>query len=470
MREVQYQPFEETAAAFLSSQTDSPVQSRSIRLSIVAAVVCILAPILVAYAMLFRLASDVPVLDDYHAILGFSLGWERSPSLESKVSYLASYQHVDYKLIFQESIVAAELGLTHHVNFRFLVLLGNLFLLAILWLLWKLYPADDLDTSERLIRFIPIVCIFFGVNYAETLDFAMESLQWLPAILFSLAAIQLLVSSFESSTRSHYFWYALASAMLACSASANAFLLAPVGLIALVSRREYLKWAVWGAAFIPAALIYRYRYIRFPHPAGLHSHINPVFLISLLGNGAPAYRLAIPMGLFILGVYVYSVWTRYDRQNPAAFLWATWLMLNAILVTIGRSSYGLDWSFLSRYRIYSDLLLVFSYGVAVQRLSSAAMSVKWKKQIYLAVLLASVVFCLRADLLGWRILAERHQKLVIGLEQYRDSSHLKSPMYLADPASDNGSQEEARILTNESVANGIYVLPKAAADSANDVR
>jgi hypothetical protein len=286
----------------------------------------------------------------------------------------------------------------------------------------------------------------------------MGGLQILPSILFSMVAIYLLVGAMEDASPGTFLVACLA-AIVACLSSASGFLLIPIGVAALIVRRAYWKSMLWCAAFALPGFVYRYHYTPFPHPPEVAFSLKPIFFLSLLGDGAPAYKLIIPAGVLIVTVYLLAVSVRYDRQSLAAFLWATWLMLNAALVTVGRARYGFDWSYTSRYRIYSDFLFIFCYQFALDRFAKAPFFERRKRLIYLGALFASLVLCLRADMIGLEFLEGRRQKLQIGLEQYRAAPNLKSPMYLANPGHDGGAQEEARILTNEAVAAGIYRLP-----------
>lgn len=424
------------------------------------ALAVLFAPIAAAYAVLLRFPSRMPLLDDYHAILGFCVGWRELPTVADKLAFLASYQHVDYKLVLQELFFVSEMDLTHRIDIRLLIFIGNLFLLAILLVLWRIYSADNETLQFRLIQFLPVAFLFFSLNYAETLDFAISGLQILPVIFFSLASLYFLVQSFESN-RKHSFPLACALALLASFTYANAFLVGPVGLLFLVAKRAYRRSLLWCATFLPGLGPYLWHYHRFPHPAGASIGTQLLFFITFLGAGNPSYKLVIPTGVVVLCSYLLVTRYRLYQANAAAYLCASWVMLTAVLVAIGRSGYGLDMSRASRYTIYSDLLLVFCYGFAFQFGRELRLPDSRKQQLYAAVLVFSAIFCVRADQQGYHFLSERRQKLEKGLEEYRAAPDRVSPMHLDHPELDvHHSQQEAREILTESIAAGIYKLPE----------
>ena len=100
-------------------------------------------PAIVAYAILYRQAFPVPYQDDYKAILGFAVEYAHLPTFKAKVLHIATNQSNEYKLSFEHSIVASEVELTRHLHFPFLIALGDLFLVPILYLVWLIFQEDE---------------------------------------------------------------------------------------------------------------------------------------------------------------------------------------------------------------------------------------------------------------------------------------------------------------------------------------
>ena len=194
----------------------------------------------------------MPYQDDYDAILAFAVDYGQLPTLKAKLLDIATTQLNEYKIGFEHSIIAAEMELTHHLNFAFLTALGDLLLLPIAYLLWRTFEQDESDLNRRLLDFLPISLLFFSLTYWENLNWAMTGLQNTPVIFFSFLAIYLLTpAKMPGSARSPA--GGVPGGCLAAFTSANGFLLAPVGLLILLLRRAYAGSVAWCASFAPAA-------------------------------------------------------------------------------------------------------------------------------------------------------------------------------------------------------------------------
>lgn len=359
----------------------------------------------------------------------------------------------------QQLLLVAQLHLLHHINFSFLILVGNLLLLPILLVLWKVYFREEKGLRRRLILFLPIPWIFFAMNYAETVDFAISGLQVLGVILLSVLALELLGRSMEEEGWSH-FVPAMLVAGLACLTYANGFLLAPVGLLVLVLRRRYRRAVIWCAAFVVPLVPFLYRYHSTSHFAVKDLPWTPLFFLSFLGSAVFFLPLCLAVGAGIVIVYGLAVRNRYDRENPAAFMIATWILVNGAVVTFARVGIGLWSSHSSRYRIYSDLLLIFCYGYVAPRVARRAMTRERTRRLYRFTLTAAVLFCVMADVYGCMFFKRRREELMIGMTQYKANPAVNSPMYFVLPGNESANaagEEAARVILNRAIAAGVYV-------------
>jgi hypothetical protein len=424
----------------------------------------VLLPGIVAFGILYRQALPLPYQDDYGTILSFAADYDQLPSVATKGLYIAAAQSNEYKLGFEHSIVAAEIEVTHHLNFAFLTALGDLFLLPLAYLLWRTYRGDESEEDEgdlnrRLLAFLPISFLFFSLTYWENLNWTTTGLVNIPVIFFSLLAIYLLLPrKMIEPTRARLLLACLA-AVLAAFSSANGFLLGPVGLLILFTRRAYARSLVWCASFLLPLAAYLYHYTRLVHPADIGSYATrPLFFLAFLGCGAIPFRWpAAVLGIVILRILWLALRTRFDRTNPVAVYFTVWIVATAALVAWVRGA--VSFAVGGRYSIYSILVLIFCYCFLGQYLPD-----RWpefdRRRFYRVCLTLAVCICVLADIHAYRKLDARRQMVLSGIELYRANPQINSPMIdqnLLKAYPDEAAYERDS-LTN-AIQKHIYTLP-----------
>lgn len=257
------------------------------RTKTLAAAFFVALPAVLFYAILFRQAVDLPDMDDYEALLGFLNQMATLRGVSAKLSYFLAAQHYEYKLFFEHALFWLQLDVLGHVDFRLLCAIGNGFVLLLAILLWKMFLPGHRNLAERLMLFIPVSWLIFQLQYVETLDWAMASLQNLSVLVFSLGAIYFLTQE----TRRAYFW-AVAFLILAIGSSGNGLLVVPIGVLILVLHRQYVRIAGWMMASAGCMAAYAYHYNIMSSSDPHHStfwtliHVRPLFLFSFLGTAA----------------------------------------------------------------------------------------------------------------------------------------------------------------------------------------
>ena len=123
--------------------------------------ISVVLPPVVAFGILYWQRISVPYQDDYAVILAFANDYRQLHGFAAKALDVATAQSNDYKLGFVHFIVALELELTGRLNFGFLITLGNLLLLAIAYLLWRVHRREGSDLDQQLLEFVPVSLLFF---------------------------------------------------------------------------------------------------------------------------------------------------------------------------------------------------------------------------------------------------------------------------------------------------------------------
>jgi len=408
----------------------------------------VLLPAIFAFGILYRQALIVPYQDDYAVILAFAADYDQLHSVGSKLVDIATTQTIEYKIIFEHFIVASEMELTHHINFALLTGLGDLFLLPIGYLLWRTYRDQDADLNQRLLAFLPISLLFFSLTYWETLNWSTADLQNVPVIFFSLLAIYLLFPM----SNARFVLACMVAAVAACT-SPNGFLLGPVGLLILLPRRAYAKSLLWCASFVGPLAAYLYHYTPLVRASHKTLYITrPIFFLSFFGAGAVPYRWpAALLGVAALAIFGLAVRSRFDRTNPVGFFFTVWVLATGLMVSSVRGATGV-WV-VSRYSVYSLLLLIFCYSFLAQYLPA-------RRGFYVTATIFSLGICLLAQIHAYTKLGARRRMVLTGIALYRADPQANSPMI--DPNLLQGFPEEKAYeqsaLTN-AIQKHVYSLP-----------
>jgi len=341
----------------------------------VPAIGAILIPILVFYGILARETVNLPLLDDYGGVLGFVSGWSQLGSVHDKLLSLLTSQHNEYKLVFAESLYVLQYMLVGHINFAVLATLGNLLLLPIYAVLYRMWTDYSAQNNLQLILFVPVSWMLFQLQYYSLLNWPMSSLQHIAVVCFSLLTIYLL-----GKDRRVAFYLALISLLLAVASSGNGFFVMPVGCVMLIQfrrPRRLLYWLVASAAML-IAYLYKYNFLASQAHAdhsiisSLH-HISILYALSFLGASIARYGSYAPaaiLGGCMCAAFLYTVVDRFYVRSPALFYSLCFILVTSVAVSGLRSDFGTAQALVSRYRIYSNLMLIVFYLYGAGKLCS----------------------------------------------------------------------------------------------------
>ena len=167
--------------------------SPRLRPRVLVAAVLLSLPATLFYGILLRKAVNVPLLDDYEALLDFLNHLAELESPSAKISYFLAVQFNEYKLFFGHAVAWLQLAFLGHTDLRVLCAIGNGFVLLLAILLWTMFLPNQKNLARRMAFFIPVSYLLFQLGYSATLNWAMPSLQNLSVLVFSLGTIYLLV-------------------------------------------------------------------------------------------------------------------------------------------------------------------------------------------------------------------------------------------------------------------------------------
>jgi hypothetical protein len=386
------------------------IRSSSSRLRIAIALLFVALPALAFYLLLWKTAVDLPLLDDYDAPIGLGIRLAQIHGLVPRLLLLLTYEHNGYKLIFEDAVFLAQYSLFGHMHIAPLLAMGNAFSLLIFCAAaWMFKPAAG-DPATRLLLLIPLSCIIFQLQYASALNFAECSLQNLAVVAFSLLVIRF-------ATRTSHGSFAAASCffLLAIASSPNGFFLAPVVIAICIQYGQWRRVAAWLALTGGMLAVYLFRYTHAAILPGADTmpssgpHINLVYALSFLGAAAARYTSIAPsvtVGLLLCALAALAVKRRYHRQNPAVFYSIVFVLINAVAISGLRADLGVAQSLASRYRIYSSLMLAFSYMFLAESVVPAWSGLR-RRLALAAALAVSALFCAVSDVAGAHFLRQK---------------------------------------------------------------
>lgn len=437
-------------------------------LSLIATLLAIVLPIVMFYGMLFRDIINFPLGDDFNAILAFVNGLSQCHSLGDKFLYFITAQHNEYKLFFEHAVVWLQYAVWGHINFSPLCALGNLLVLPIAVLLWKMFLPACSDKTMKLALFVPVPWLLFQLQYGETLDWAMAGLQNLPVVLFALAALYLLANGSRLT-----FLASIAMLVLAIASSGNGLLLIPVGITVLLLRKQFVRAVAWMGVALVCTAIYFFHYnfmssATAPHRSVFATlvHLNPIYVLGFMGSAAsiPFRCLSFVIGLLLCIFFVWMARRGFARRNPAVSYCVCFVLLTAVGVAGIRSELGVIESGAPRYTIYSALLIIFGWFAVAEEFLQHSRKALRNSKIYVSAVVISIIFSLFNDGVGVYQLQDRHDSLVRAMIAY-DNPDAPGAGLAPDIVLRNETPEQrefailARKILGESIKLGVYTVP-----------
>ena len=450
---------------------EPPEVRQGLRPKTLGAAFVVVLPAVIFYSILFRQVVNLPFLDDYDAVLGFLNNMAELRGVSEKFLFFLTARHNEYKLFFADGLVWLQAALLGRVNFKILCAMGNGFVLLLAILLWKMFLPGYKDLTAKLILFLPATLLIFQLQYVETLNWADPSLQYLPALVFSLGAIYFLMGMTRPA-----FCSAVVGLVMAVASSGNGLLIVPIGAVILAQRGQYKRMAGWlvVSAGCVAAYAYRYDFMSSQSPSH-HSlfatlvHARPLYLLTLIGNAtAPPFfgrvllvsELYCPvLALALCAFYIAMVQRGYFRRNAMVGYCVLFLLLTELGITGLRSELGILESLSSRYGMYSLLILIFAWFAIVEEYLLPANGTVRKRAVA-GVIAVAILFSAGMDVLGWRYLADRDSALIQGMTAFEHSSAGPVLPMAGQSTSMDEFDQRARAVLQESMRLGIYRPPE----------
>jgi hypothetical protein len=354
--------------------------------------VCITCVIIYYFWFVFRYSANVPVGDDFEVFLHFWLQYKQAPTVGEKLRLLFA-QFVEHRLAYTRFVflLMAEFNL---VDFRFILLVGNLSLVALFLLIRHL-----LCITFRL----PIYCLLPPALLIFQPCYSFDGSLWPAATLayFPVAVGAVLTIYLLTLRTPNAFQNSLLAALFTTFSFGNGQFVWPIGMALLFLQRRHQQLAVWSATMGFALIGYYLNYQINPSRPDVFQNLTRfpfyIFLNVLTFLGGLTERtegyvqpltwanlpaLVAGTGVlmlfgFVMLLYTNTRWqparlhnlTRYSRvvfsQEPRMGLF--WLgtlgffVLSGVVFSIARTDATALFSHVNRYRIHSVCAIVLCY-------------------------------------------------------------------------------------------------------------
>jgi hypothetical protein len=343
-----------------------------------------LFPVLVFFGILLKFAVNIPYYDDFDAVLAFLNNFNSTESLSEKIKLLFN-QHNEHRIIFNKLFTIASYYITGEINFKLLILFGNLALVGVAVVIFLSFRQEE----NKVLYFLPVMFLLFQFQSYENSFWGMASIQNFYVLLFAFLSLFFLnKESFASYSA------AIAFAIAATFTSGNGMFCFITGLMVLLYKKQYKYALLWGLMLILVISIYFFNYVKPGHHPSIYNAIfvNPfqtmgyffVFTGSLFGF---SLILAVITGIVFILYFFVLVSKRYQNKNTTNFSYLLFLFMTAAAVSLSRSGFGLEQALASRYAINSTLILIFLYISFIETKDK-----KDFKNIYIGILSFSVIF------------------------------------------------------------------------------
>lgn len=366
-------------------------------------------PAIAFYVISTWTAVNLPLWDDYDAGLAYLNHLITLPGLWGKVVLMLTSQHNEYKLLYVNVLFWGLHALFGKINFVVMSVLGNLQAIPVALSLWLVFRPKRDDLHTKLLLFLPSAYLWFLLNYAETVNWGVDAFQTMPVVALAFFCVYLLLRP----TRTALVW-AIVCMIGSIASSANGFLLAPIGAWILFRQRRFSALWLWlvVTALSIGGYFYRYEVIHYPPPPH-HSLpgkilIRVEYFLAFLGNALGERFIPCALLGIALCIFWFWMWRRgYLHRRPALTYCLLFIALTTAMVSAGRADLGLMTSMSSRYRLYGDIMLIFTWQAVAEEFIDQRGAAVLRNPLFRWASALAILFAIGSDIYGYRYLHDR---------------------------------------------------------------
>jgi hypothetical protein len=339
-----------------------------------------LIPIYLFFSMINRYAVNIPMLDDWDAILGFIIDWTKSPN-DEKFRLLMS-QHNEHRIVVSRVIYVLYYSISNKINFINLGIISNLQLLVIFGIL-VYFSAKFIKNTWPIISIFIAFCIFDASNYENSMMSMAGMANYGVIMLFLISLLC------YSSQKYSLLIVAIVFQILCIYSNGNGIIGGFVLVLFCVATRNRLKLFSSIITFAASSILYFQQYHKTENNLTGKSlvAITEFFLRLIGGHLGPDHRIFIGI-IFLIAIMLIIYFLspkilKGDKESFPFLATILFIILSMGSVAVFRSAEESKietLSYSSRYLIYPHLyaailIILIAYFVERTKIKWIAISI-----------------------------------------------------------------------------------------------
>lgn len=386
-------------------------------------------PLVLFFLYFWKFAVNAPWFDDVEAFPAFLIDFSKESSISQKLTLLLKPNN-EHRILFAKLVTVVQYWFTGAIDYRWLMLIGNLSVVGIFLLIVRVFNRNQLSGWHL----VPLSLLLFQPHYHLVSFWAITSLQHQPTAFLVLLSLYCLVKKSWQ-----YFMGSVVLILLATFSMSNGMFGWLAGAVLLFVQSRYKSLLLWAMLMVLAVFLYfwgfstqgneaGFTYLRaYPHKIVLAFFTFIGGFLDLLPSQYEPFRFALPIifGVFMtlgLGTLAWqslvprksnsltTTWQRLTADELFVVGGLIYLLINALVVSVLRPRFGFGVLVVSNYKLYPTLLisLFYTWWMLRQHATKQKPSQKQLVAFILVTLLAN-------GLAYWRFTPEvenRHRNLL----------------------------------------------------------
>ncbi len=312
--------------------------------------------------------------DDYIVAFYEIEGYLNAKTLNEKFKILVG-PFGDHRSMLSRIFFLIQIRLNGNVvNYRYLMIIGNVFSLLIVWVFYKAWKIE----KWNFLFFIPIVMFVLNLQFYEAQFFANGVFGYIAIVFFSTLIV------WETAYKGRI-WLLMILATIALLTFGNALFVLVAVLTQLIFQRRTKNAIIW-LIYCTVVAIFYFTEIQNPHFSG-NTQIENIDIIKsfkamiyhlgspLNFNSSLESKLCLILGslqFVLLSYFMVTIGLKFVNKFPIStidsFLLGLYIFggLSVTAIAFLKHNIGMDIMFLSRYRLAPTLLLIISYIMLIR--------------------------------------------------------------------------------------------------------